>query len=76
MNRKRLNFLALSIAMAMSASNGENLYSSPGVSPNYNPEVKPATPKKLQTFTIKGVSIEAYSRKDALKRYNHRAKTK
>lgn len=73
---KKLNFLALSLAMAMSASNGEDPFSTKGVKPNYNTDVKPAQQKKLLPFTVKGVTIEAYSRKDALKRYNHRSKQK
>ena len=30
--------------------------------------------KELRVYIIKGVEIEAYSKKDALKRYNHKYK--
>ncbi|MBD9185888.1 hypothetical protein DW968_17745 [Bacteroides fragilis] len=37
----------------------------------FNPKpVKPLV-KPLHSFMIKGVKIQAYSRRDALKRYNH-----
>ena len=67
-------FLAATMLMALSASQGENMFGTPGVHPNYNKDIKPAPKRALQTFTIKGESIEAYSRKDAIKRYNHKNK--
>jgi len=64
--------LMMTLAMAALASNAKNGF---GTS---HKEVKPNPPKnqpkKLHLFTVKGVEIEAYSKKDAIKRYNHRNK--
>lgn len=41
----------------------------------YRPSIKQkCQPKVLHEFTIKGVKIMASSRKDAIKKYNHRKK--
>lgn len=66
--------LAATMLMALSASQGENPFGTPTACSKYNKDVKPAPKKALQTFTVKGESIKAYSRKDAIKRYNHRNK--
>ena len=54
----------------------ENPYSIPYRKPD-NP-YKPSTQNKknLQTFLIKGQEIQAYNKKDALKRYQHQNKKK
>lgn len=69
---KHLKTLALMMAQAMCYADNKSLFGrNDEVRPNYNPIVRKPAEKKLNMFTIKGINIEAYSKKDAIKRYNH-----
>lgn len=64
--------LAIQAATCAYASNGYRMYDRPQEfkTPPLSQILKPK-PIQLHKFNIKGVRIEARSRKDAIKRYNH-----
>lgn len=72
MSNKLLKMLAIQAATCAYASNGYRMYDRPQkfetlpLSKILRPQ-----PVQLHKFNIKGVEIEARSRKDAIKRYNH-----
>ena len=43
------------------------------VNPNYRNAVPNPKQKELRTFIVRGVQIQAYNKKDAIKRYNHQS---
>ena len=66
--------MALAMASLCQYATKEELYSA---EPHPLPELKPrriceVRPKQLHEFIIKGEKIMATSRKDAIKRYNHK----
>lgn len=66
------------LAMGMLMAGDDPIYGMPRRSHNNTPK-SPAKPIKVQPkptkiFRVHGVEIEAYSKKDALKRYNHKYK--
>ena len=74
MSKKTLQLLALSAVALFNQT--DNPYSIPYRKPD-NPYKPPTQNKKnLQTFLIKGQEIQAYNKKDALKRYQHQNKKK
>lgn len=74
MSKKSLQLLALSAVALFNQS--DNPYSIPYREPNKPYKPTQTTKKKLQTFLIKGQEIQAYNKKDALKRYQHQNKKK
>lgn len=74
MNKKHI---MAALAMAMLAGGNGQCFGIPRRHPINNPReprpVKPQ-PRSTQIFKVHGVEIEAYSKKDALKRYNHKYK--
>lgn len=70
--------LFMAAAMATMAFAGDDLFSIPVKRPNYvEPKGKlPVTSRSLYKFKVHGVEIEAYSKKDAIKRYLHRKSKK
>ena len=77
MNKKLMN-LAL-MCMATSAYVSEHRLGSPSPKHDALKGISPSDKQKCQLkvqheFTIKGVKIEAASKKDAIKKYNHRKK--
>lgn len=74
MSKKSLQLLALSAVALFNQS--DNPYSIPYMEPNKPYKPTQTTKKELQTFLIKGQEIQAYSKKDALKRYQHQNKKK
>ena len=64
--------------MALVTSAQENMYhqGKKRVAPNYRNKVPQPAHQPEMRFTIKGVEILAYSKKDAIKRYNHLYKNK
>lgn len=64
--------LAIQAATCAYASKGYRMYDRPQEfkTPPLSKILKPQT-VQLHKFNIKGVEIEARSRKDAIKRYNH-----
>ena len=73
MSKKSLQLLALSAVALFNQT--DNPYSIPYREPN-KPYKPTQTKRKLQTFLIKGQEIQAYNKKDALKRYQHQNKKK
>lgn len=73
MSKRSLQLLALSAVALFNQS--DNLYSIPYREPN-KPYKPSQTKRNLQTFLIKGQEIQAYNKKDALKRYHHQNKKK
>ena len=66
------------LAMGMMMAGSDPIYGMPR-RPNSNIKKSPAKPIKVQPkptkiFRVHGVEIEAYSKKDAIKRYNHKYK--
>lgn len=66
----------MAAAMATMAFAGDDLYSIPSKRVNTNP-VKPKgklplNSRPLYKFRVHGIEIEAYSKKDAIKRYLHK----
>lgn len=60
----------------MLAANSYKHYS-PTPSMNFDPNYRPEkVHKPVSKFKIKGVEIEATSKKDAIKKYNHQYKNK
>lgn len=71
MNRLK-NLLLCTLGMVAIAENHKDFYGVPKQTPKYNPEYKPKVQyRELKEFTIKGKKIMAYSRKDAIKKFNH-----
>ena len=77
MNKKLMNLAMM--CMATSAYASEHTFASP--SPNLNAlkgispsDKQKCQPKAQHEFVIKGVKIMAASKKDAIKKYNHRNK--
>lgn len=71
MNRMK-SLLLCTLGMVASTENYKDFYGVPKQTPKYNPEYKPkAQHRELKEFTIKGEKITAYSRKDAIKKFNH-----
>lgn len=62
----------LATTMAFNSAYGDIFYT-----PTYKVKEVPLSPsdkyklKELHTFTIKGIEIQASSKKDAIKKYNH-----
>lgn len=79
---KRIHKLFTMAAMAYASSivGNSHLYmnGSRNPSPLYDPKPRPLPELHRETkiFTIHGVKIEAYSRKDAIARYKHMKKIK
>lgn len=74
MSKRALQLLALSAVALFNQS--DNPYSIPHREPNKPYKPTQTTKRKLQTFLIKGQEIQAYNKKDALKRYQHQNKKK
>lgn len=74
MSLKRSIFMAA--AMATMALAGDDLYSIPAKRVNQvKPKGKlPVDSRPLYKFRVHGIEIEAYSKKDAIKRYLHKLK--
>ena len=71
MNRMK-DLLLYTLGMVAMTGDPKNLYGIPKQTPKYNPEYKPKVQhRELKEFTIKGEKITAYSRKDAIKKFNH-----
>lgn len=71
-------FIALA-AMMVNAMSHDNIFvggkQRPGMA--FNPDYRPVGDRKeLRKFRIKGEEIEAYSRKDAIKRLKHKKNNK
>lgn len=61
------------LAMNQEMKDGPFMTSYPKAGMSFNPDYKNKEPKKeLRMFTIKGRQIEAYSKKDAIKRLKHK----
>lgn len=66
------NLLLYTLGMVAITENYEDFYEVPKQTPKYNPKYKPKVQhRELKEFTIKGEKIIAYSRKDAIKKFNH-----
>ena len=87
MNKKLMNLAMMYMATSVYASEhvfasqSPNLNALKGISPNLNAlkgispsDKQKCQPKAQHEFTIKGVKIMAASKKDAIKKYNHRKK--
>lgn len=74
MSKKSLQLLALSAVALFNPT--DNLYSIPYRKPNNPYKPTQTTKRNLQTFLIKGQEIQAYSKKDAIKRYTTQNKKK
>ena len=73
--KRSLQLLALSAVALFNPT--DNPYSIPYKEfYKYKPKPTPPNKRKLQTFLIKGQYIQAYNKKDALKRYQHQNKKK
>ena len=71
MNRMK-SLLLCALGMVASTENYKDFYGVPKQTPKYNPEYKPKVQhRELKEFMIKGEKIIAYSRKDAIKKFNH-----
>ena len=66
----------MAVAMATMAFAGADLYSKRinPVNPVKSKGKLPVNSKPLHKFKVHGIEIEAYSKKDAIKRYNHKYK--
>ena len=67
--------LLLMEAIILFLNQSDNPYSIPYSEPN-KPYKPSQTKRNLQTFLIKGQEIQAYSKKDAIKRYTAQNKKK
>lgn len=69
--------LWMAAAMASMAFAGDPIYGVPKPKDRVlpKPNIKPVKDSKLYTFRVHGVDIQAYSKKDAIKRYNHKYKS-
>ena len=75
--RKFPKSLVLVYAMAAVAAGNGNVFDyERKTSPGCKPKLPKKQPKKLHSFNVKGKVIEAYSKKDAIKRYNHQLNNK
>ena len=60
------------LAMNQEMKDGPFMTNYPKAGMSFNPDYKHEEPKReLRMFTIKGRQIEAYSKKDAIKRLKH-----
>lgn len=60
------------LVMNQETKDGPFMKNYPKAGMSFNPDYKHEEPrKKLRMFTIKGRQIEAYSKKDAIKRLKH-----
>ena len=74
MNSKKTISLLAMMAMC-AAGSGHPVYDSQrGVKRKRNLYVKPIQPKELHEFTVKGYTVLAYSKKDAIKRLKYQGK--
>lgn len=73
MSKRALQLLALSAVALFNPT--DNPYSIP-YKEFYKYKPTKTTKRKLQTSLIKGQEIQAYNKKDALKRYQHQNKKK
>lgn len=73
MSKKTLQLLLIELVALFNQS--DNPYSIPYREPN-KPYKPSQTKRNLQTFLIKGQEIQAYNKKDALKRYTAQNKKK
>ncbi|MDL2254980.1 hypothetical protein LJC38_00160 [Parabacteroides sp. OttesenSCG-928-K15] len=67
----RMKGMLLATAMMAAVSFDNRLYHSKRMAKVYEPKPQNPAHRPLSKFVIKGVEIEEYSRKDAIKRYNH-----
>lgn len=73
MNKK--GFQAMAMMLMCAASAGGTLYGTPRrETKKRQVNVKPVQPKELHEFTIKGHTIMAYSKKDAISRLKAQGK--
>lgn len=74
MSIKRSIFMAA--AMATMAAASKDVYSIPAKNDDQvKPKGKlPVNPRPLHKFKVHGIEIEAYSKKDAIKRYHRKLK--
>ena len=71
MNRMK-SLLLCTLGLIAITKDYKDFYGVPKQTPKYNPEYKPKVQhRELKEFTIKGEKITAYSRKDAIKKFNH-----
>lgn len=77
MSRKLMNLAKMYVAITSYASEYPFGCPSPRIDTpkgNISSDKQKCQPKKQYEFTIKGVKIMAASKKDAIKKYNHRKK--